>query len=148
MPSDRALRYRSDLEGTMPLLETPWINPLRIAAAALLVVAGVAVAAGLSNKWRIQVSSDADSDGVVVFRIAPVNGEAIDVSVPIPKGAGENRIADLIRDALRARLGDSYRVEVDDGEDVLLKKHMGDANFELTIAEQTAKGVRITLDKE
>lgn len=132
----------------MQLLKATWIKQLGITATALLVVVGVAVAAGPSNKWRIQVSSDADSDGVVVFRIAPMNGEAIDVSVPIPKDAGENRIAGLIRDALRAKLGDSYRVEVDDGEDVLLKKHMGDVNFELTIAEQTAKGVRITLDKE
>lgn len=132
----------------MQLLKATWIKQFGITATALLVVVGLAVAAGPSNKWRIQVSSDADSDGVVVFRIAPMNGEAIDVSVPIPKDAGENRIAGLIRDALRAKLGDSYRVEVDDGEDVLLKKHMGDVNFELTIAEQTAKGVRITLDKE
>jgi hypothetical protein len=101
-----------------------------------------------SNKWRIQVSSDADSDGVVVFHIAPLKDAAVDVSVAIPKDANENHVARLIRDQLRAKLGSSYRIEVDDGEDVLIKKHLGDANFDLTITQQTAKGVRITLDKE
>ena len=131
----------------MAALESHWIKNLKAVAWLLVLVAGAAVATP-SNKWRIQVSSDADSDGVVVFHIAPVDGEAVDVSVAIPKGAGENRIASLIRDQLRAKLGDSYRVEVDDGEDVLIKKHLGDKNFDLTIAQQTAKGVRITLDKE
>ena len=132
----------------MPVLESLWIRNLKAVACLLVLVVAGAALAGPSNKWRIQVSSDADSDGAVAFRIAPVDGQPIDVSVAIPKGAGENRIAGLIRDALRAKLGDGYRVEVDDGEDVLVKKHMGDKNFDLTITEQTAKGVRITLDRE
>lgn len=117
-------------------------------AASVLLFASAMALASPSNKWRIQVSSDADSDGVVVFHIAPVKEPAVDVSVAIPKDAGENRVAHLIRDQLRAKLGDSYRIEVDDGEDVLIKKHLGDANFDLTITQKTAKGVRITLDKE
>ncbi len=120
---------------------------MMVAAPVLLLASAMAMASP-SNKWRIQVSSDADSDGVVAFHIAPINEAAIDVSVAIPKDAGENHIARLIRDQLRAKLGDSYRVEVDDGEDVLVKKHHGDANFDLTITEKTAKGVRITLDRE
>ncbi|MFC3816011.1 hypothetical protein [Lysobacter sp. GCM10012299] len=118
-----------------------------VASWVLLCASAIALASP-SNKWRIQVSSDADSDGIVAFHIAPVKEPAIDVSVAIPKDAGENHIARLIRDQLRAKLGDSYRVEVDDGEDVLVKKHHGDANFELTITQKTAKGVRITLDRE
>ncbi len=114
----------------------------------VLLLASAMAIASPSNKWRIQVSSDADSDGVVIFQIAPVKEPPVDVSVAIPKDAGENRVAHLIRDQLRAKLGDSYRIEVDDGEDVLIKKHHGDANFDLTITQQTAKGVRITLDKE
>ena len=113
----------------------------------LLLCPALALAAP-SNKWRIQVSSDADSDGIVVFHIAPLEDAAVDVSVAIPKNANENHVARLIRDQLRAKLGNSYRIEVDDGEDVLIKKHLGDANFDLTITQQTAKGVRITLDKE
>ncbi|UNK50488.1 hypothetical protein MNR01_05635 [Lysobacter sp. S4-A87] len=118
-----------------------------VASWVLLFASAIALASP-SNKWRIQVSSDADTDGVVVFRIAPVNGQPVDVSVPVPKNAGENHVAGLIRDAMRAKLGDAYRVEVDDGEDVLVKKHLGDANFELTVVQQTVKGTRIRLDKE
>jgi len=101
-----------------------------------------------SNKWRIQVSSDADSDGVVAFRIAPTNSSPVDVTVQVPKNAGENHIARLIRDTLRAKLGDRYKVEVDDGEDVLVKKRTGGADFDLTITQQSVSGVRITLDRE
>ena len=118
-----------------------------VSASVLLFASAMAIASP-SNKWRIQVSSDADSDGVVVFHIAPLKDAAVDVSVAIPKDANENHVARLIRDQLRAKLGNSYRIEVDDGEDVLIKKHLGDANFDLTITQQTAKGVRITLDKE
>jgi len=101
-----------------------------------------------SNKWRIQVSSDADSDGVVVLRVAPTDSAPVDITVQVPKDAGENHIARLIRDTLRAKLGDRYKIEVDDGEDVLLKKRYGAADFDLTITQKTVAGVRITLDRE
>jgi hypothetical protein len=119
-----------------------------LVGALLLALLAGSAAATPSNKWRIQVSSDADSDGVVVFRIAPTNAAPVDVAVQVPKGAGENHIARLIRDTLRARLGDRYKVEVDDGEDVLVKKHHGGASFDLTIQQKTVAGVRISLDKE
>ncbi|MDR0184714.1 hypothetical protein [Lysobacter arvi] len=127
--------HRSGLNRVVPL-------------ALLLALAPALALAAPSNKWRIQVSSDADSDGVVVFRIAPTNAAPVDVTVQVPKDAGENHIARLIRDTLRAKLGDRYKVEVDDGEDVLLKKHHGGADFDLAIAQSTVAGVRITLDRE
>ncbi len=120
----------------------------KIVASWVLLCASAIALASPSNKWRIQVSSDSDSDGVVVFRLAPVKETAVDVTVAVPKNAGENHVAKLIRDAMRAKLGKNYKVEVDDGEDVLVKKRMGDANFDLTIVQNTIKGVRITLDKE
>ena len=113
----------------------------------LLLCPALALAAP-SNKWRIQVSSDADSDGVVVFRVAPTNAAPVDLTVQVPKDAGENHIARLIRDTLRAKLGDRYKIEIDDGEDVLLKKHLGGSDFDLTITQKTVAGVRITLDRE
>ncbi|MBU8975159.1 MULTISPECIES: hypothetical protein [unclassified Lysobacter] len=128
------------------------LHPLgltRVSLAAVLLALLPALAlASPSNKWRIQVSSDADSDGVVVFRIAPADSAPVDVTVQVPKDANENHIARIIRDTLRAKLGDRYKVEVDDGEDVLLKKHLGNASFDLTITQKTVAGTRITLDKE
>lgn len=113
----------------------------------LALIPALALAAP-SNKWRIQVSSDADSDGVVVLRVAPTDSAPVDITVQVPKDAGENHIARLIRDTLRAKLGDRYKIEVDDGEDVLLKKRYGAADFDLTITQKTVAGVRITLDRE
>ena len=118
-----------------------------VGALVLALLAGAALASP-SNKWRIQVSSDADSDGVLVIRLAAANAPPVDVTVQVPKDAGENHIARLIRDSLRAKLGDRYKVEVDDGEDVLVKKRHAGPDFELTITQQTVAGVRVTLDKE
>lgn len=132
----------------MQSLHRPVSRQLPMAGALLLVLLAGSALATPSNKWRIQVSSDADSDGVVVFRLAPTDAAPVDITVPIPKDAGENHIARLIRDTLRAKLGDRYKIEVDDGEDVLVKKRTGGASFDLSIQQKTAAGVRITLDKE
>lgn len=115
--------------------------------AILLLVVGVAIASP-SNKWRLEVSSDADSDGEVVVRISPVGGTAIDVRIAIPDDTSENHIADLISHGLKAELGDMYHVEVDDGEDVLIKKHHGGADFEVAIVELTVEGTHIHIDRE
>jgi hypothetical protein len=123
------------------------IRSLFVAVLLLALSSGLALASP-SNKWRIQVSSDADSDGVVVFHVAPIKSPPIDITVQVPKNAGENHIARLIRDTLRAKLGDRYKIEIDDGEDVLLKKRTGGSDFDLTITQKTVAGVRITLDRE
>jgi hypothetical protein len=108
----------------------------------------VLAAASPSNKWRIQVSSDADSDGVVVLRVIPQGGVPLDVTVQLAKDIGENGVARRIRDALRTQLGKGYQVEVDDGEDVLLKRRGDTPVFELQLLEKTVDGLRISLDRE
>lgn len=103
-----------------------------------------------SNKWRIECSSDADSDGVVTLRMSPKDAQAIEVTIPIAKDTGENAVARAIRDGLKAdeRVTTRYKLEVDDGEDVLVKKRRGEPDFDLEIVENTVKGVRISLDRE
>ena len=119
----------------------------RVLAAALVLVAGAAVA-DPSNKWRIEISSDADSAGVIVFDLTPVNSAPVSVTVQVPEDTDENDVADLIRDAMQAQLGTNYEIEVDDGEDVLVKKADGAADFDLQVRQITARGVRIELDRE
>lgn len=123
------------------------IRSLAAVTLAALLAAGAA-SARPSNKWRIEVSSDADSHGVIVFELAPVNAAAMQVSVTVPDDTDENDIADLIAAAMRAQLGSTYGIEVDDGEDVLVKKQEGAADFDLRIREQSVRGVRINLDRE
>jgi hypothetical protein len=103
-----------------------------------------------SNKWRIECSSDADSNGVVTLLLSPKGAEPIEVAIPIAKGTGENAVARRIRDGLKAdeRVAKRYKLEVDDGEDVLVKKRRGEPDFDLKVVSNTVKGFRINLDRE
>ena len=102
----------------------------------------------LSNKWRVEVSETARSDGTIVFRVTPKDGTPTDVTVAIKDGRGENNIAGDIRDAFRATLDkEEFHSETDDGEDVLLKKRKG-PSFELKFVESTVKATRINVEKE
>lgn len=123
---------------------------MSVMAAAVLLSSGVTLAEDLklSNKWRVEVSETARSDGTIVFRVTPKDGTPTDVTVAIKDGRGENNIAGDIRDAFRATLDkDEFHSEKDDGEDVLLKKRKG-PNFELKLVESTVKATRINVEKE
>jgi uncharacterized protein YxjI len=115
----------------------------------LLFLAPASAVADTSNKWRIEVSGGANSDGEMVFHVTPQDGEAIVVRVTVEDGTGENNVADTIRDAFEVQLPrDHYKVEVDDGEDVLVKKKGDAANFGLTLASSTVKNTKIEIEKE
>lgn len=102
-----------------------------------------------SNKWRIEVSESARSDGEIVFQVVPQGGEPQLVTVLIKSSFGENRVAVAIKDAFQDQLDDQqYHVERDDGEDVLVKKRHGEADFALRVISSTVKAVRIRVQKE
>ncbi|HEU5134792.1 MAG TPA: hypothetical protein VFU13_06580 [Steroidobacteraceae bacterium] len=99
-----------------------------------------------SGNWRIEFNHVADNDGVIVLRIAPVEGggEPIEVETKIPKGTTENRVADLVATSLKATLGSkNYRIGTDDGEDVVIKKRGKTKNFELTMVSTSLTGLEI-----
>jgi hypothetical protein len=101
-----------------------------------------------SNRWRIEISEGANSDGTLLFRLTPKEGTATDVSVAIKDGRSENHVASDVRDALKAGLDSkTYKVEKDDGEDVLVKKRTG-KDFSLVLVESTVKSVRVNVEKE
>ena len=102
-----------------------------------------------SNKWRIEVSESARSDGEIVFQVTPRDGDSDLVTVAIESSFGENHVARAIRDAFRDQLDeDRYSIERDDGEDVLVKKRHGEADFALRVISSTVSAVRIRLQKE
>jgi hypothetical protein len=102
-----------------------------------------------SNKWRLECSGGADSDGQIVLHLTPKGGALQVITVPVARGTGENAVARAIRDGLRAGLDKkAFNVEVDDGEDVLVKRRGRTPDFALQVAENTVKGVRLNLDKE
>ena len=121
-----------------------------LAAAATLLLAATASAAdlSLSNKWRIEVSGGARSDGNIAFRVTTKEGVSTDVTAAIKDRTGENAVARAIRDAFKSTLDAKvYHVETDDGEDVLVKKRKG-PNFEIRLVESTVKGTRVNIEKE
>ena len=63
-------------------------------ALGLVLLSSLAVAAeGIENKWRLQLSGDAESSGQITLAIAAANEEAITVSVPIADDLDENAVA-------------------------------------------------------
>jgi hypothetical protein len=102
-----------------------------------------------SNKWRIECSGDAESDGAIQLRVTPKEGKPTTVSVQVEDGRSENGVARDIRDALRKQLPPgTYDVETDDGEDVLLKKNFNEPNFAIELVSSSVEDVRIVLDRE
>ena len=123
---------------------------LRVARAALasvLLLAAVAQARA-SNKWRIQCSGNAESDGVLIFYLVPEGGDPRPLEVEVFEGTSENGVARTIALDLAGELGATHEVEVDDGEDVLVKKRRGQPDFELELSSSTVRGVRIRLGRE
>ena len=121
-----------------------------IAFSALLSIAamGSFASAEPSNKWRIEFNHSTDNAGELVFRITPLNGTPIDVSTQLPKGTGENQVAQLVKKALKAKLGKGYHVEVDDFEAVLLKKTGKTPNFDLVLEKSTVSGLSIDVKRK
>lgn len=114
----------------------------------LLIVAAV-IQASASNKWRLQFSGKANSDGVIVLKISPVEGEPITAEVSVKNNAGENAVAKTVAKALQEQLPkDAYRVERDDGEDVLIKNRHGAKDFDVEIVSNSVDGVHISRDME
>jgi hypothetical protein len=118
-----------------------------VAAAGLALMAAVAYAKPSGN-WRIKFDHRADNDGVIVLRIAPIEGggDPIEVETKIPSGTSENNAAELVSASLKAVLGkDHYRIGIDDGEDVVIRTRGKSKKFELTMVSTTLTGLGIKI---
>jgi hypothetical protein len=137
-----------------PSLPSPPFRSRLLAVSALLLVmncgwAPVARAATPppSDKWRIVCLHNALSDGVIVFRVTPARGEAVELVVPIKKGTYENDVADRVREVLTVNLPKMfYYVEGDDGEAVLVKKQRGKTDFSLEFVSNSVNGIGIRVE--
>lgn len=113
------------------------------------VIAGeVITAPRSSNKWRIKFDESSKSDGVITFRVWTTPTTTVDVPVNVARRQTENAIARATRDAFRTALGKGYKVETDDGEDVLVKAKGKTPRFSLALVSSTADDVDIRLHRE
>ena len=102
-----------------------------------------------SNAWRIEVSEGANSDGEILFRVTPKDGTSQDVKIVIDNGTSEDHVARVIKNSFEEQLDTSrYDVEIDDGEDVLVKKDLTEARFALVLVSSTVQSVRLHVQKE
>jgi len=102
-----------------------------------------------SNKWRVELDGQARSTGELQFRLTPRQGESIDVVATIRSGRAENNVAKDVRNAFAAKLDpDRYTVEVDDGEDILIKRKDGQPDFALELIESNVQNVRVKIEGE
>jgi len=129
----------------------PKLRSISTAIVSTLLLAAISYAetSATSNKWRIEMSGQALTSGDIVFRVTPRQGEAVDVSVGIKSGRAENNVARDVRDALAAKLSpDRYTVEVDDGEDILIKKKEGQPDFAVELVDSNVRNVSIKVEGE
>jgi len=117
-------------------------------AALALAASSLLHAAPLENKWRLQFSGNARSDGTLVLAITPSGGAPVTVPIEVASGTRENMVAKRVVDVLREAIGTDYKVERDDGEDVLVKRRLGRDRFNVTVVSNSIRGVRLNLDQE
>lgn len=116
--------------------------------AALLAATPLAVNAEPSDRWRIQFDRSALNNGVLVLRISPLGRAPIDVNTKIPERTSENRAARLLRDALRAALGNGFEIETVDGENVVIAKLGDTPDFDVSLVRSSVSGLSIELERQ
>jgi uncharacterized protein (DUF2141 family) len=120
-----------------------------IVSSFMLAAISFADTAPAANKWRIELDGQALKTGDIQFRVTPRQGEATDITVSIRSGRAENNVAKDVRDAFAAKLSpERYTVEVDDGEDILIKKKDGQPDFALELIESDVQNVSIKIESE
>ncbi len=128
---------------------TPAIRKLAaITAAACLGAIALAAHADPAGKWRVKFGGHADNDGILTLKVSPDGGAPVDVETKVAKGTGADRTARAVRDSLKASLGDGYKIETDDGEDVVIKAKGDTAKFDVTLGSSTLTGTKIDIEKE
>jgi len=120
-----------------------------VGASLMLAAISFADSAPVSNKWRIELDGKAAKSGDLEFRVTPSQGEPIDVVATIRSARAENDVAKDVRDAFAAKLSpERYSVEVDDGEDILIKKKDGQPDFALELVESSVQNVSVKIQGE
>jgi len=124
---------------------------ISLAAIASLLFASASFAgdAATSNKWRIELDGQPLNTGDLQFRVTPRQGESVDIVATVRSGRAENNVAKDVRDAFAAKLSpERFTVEVDDGEDILIKKKEGQPDFALELIESDVRNVNIKIEGE
>ena len=116
-----------------------------------IVASGAAAAApvALNNAWRIVVDGGADKQGQIVFSFSEDDVEITRISVAIPRGTPENKVARRIRKEIRRALSKAdYGVDRDDGEEVVVSAMDPVKRFEIRLVSNAVTGTQISILRE
>lgn len=122
--------------------------PCSCAALLIALCASAPALAAESNKWRLEFSGAAESAGEMVFEIVPEGEATVQVMVVIERNDGENRVARKVKTAIDRQAGHWVDAELDDGEDVLVKRRLFKPRVSIVLVSSTVKDVRINFDRE
>jgi hypothetical protein len=124
-----------------------WLSALPLVLLSVLFASPVSAQVANSNKWRLEFSGAAESAGEIVLEIVPEGEPPVRVVAVIERNDGENRVARKVKKAIDRQAGKWVDAELDDGEDVLVKRHFF-RRFSIVLVSSTVKDVRINFDRE
>ena len=119
-----------------------------LATALLLAAIANSAAADPAHKWRIEFGGRAAEDGAVVLRLNPITGTSLDVEPRVPARSDDAHVAQAVADSLKLSLGDRYRVQTDDKDDVIISTAGDGPRFDLSLTRTTLTGIEIDIEQE
>ena len=116
--------------------------------ALILVVASASAMAVPSAGWRLQFDGSAGSDGEIVFVVTPDGGTPEEIVVAVGRADSENQVAHKAMVALQQAAGTDYAIEMDDGEEIVVRQREGVELFEVGVARNSVDGISVEFDPE
>jgi hypothetical protein len=118
-----------------------------VAALCAATLAFAAKGPPLAGVWNIAPTGHAESSGDLHFRITQNDGsDPVDISVPVIIGAKADAIARNIHNSLGSQLRrDLYRVELGEGDNVLVSDTRGKPNFSLELVDSDIENLRVAV---
>ena len=125
------------------------LSPALAATAVLCIgMAATLAQADPAGKWRVKFDGYTGNDGTIVLRVTPEGGTAVDVETRITAKTSDSGVAKAMRDSLKASLGEGYKIETDDGQDVVVGKSGDTPKFDVTLVSSSLLGLSIGIKRE
>jgi hypothetical protein len=121
------------------------MRALLIGTATTLLVAVAIAAPPLAGSWSITPSGSAASSGDLLFRVTSGGGEPVEITVPVHSGSNDLAVARSIGEAMSARLGRGYRVQLGEGSNVLVSDPRGKPSFSIELLDSPVSGLRVSV---
>ena len=80
--------------------------------------------------------------------VTPDGGTPEEVVVAVGRADSENQVAHKALVALQQAAGSNYSIEMDDGEEIVVRQRDGVELFEIAVARNTVDGVSVEFDPE